>query len=1408
MTKTELFDAHVLAEVRPMVTNMPDHQYVAQTDGSARMRIAKFNDGRYRVKGVPGHTHNSTAICSIEADFSSKRANALTVNPSFSYVPEEKYEADEYITGDTENITDPRFDRAVEKCIGRIRLVPENCHNEIEEPGRSIAEVRTIVSSQNQLKSLTYVDEMGTMVYPENGRDATHEFVGTVPVYIMGLRGAYQASGVALNRYAETRVVLTNGDNELERVFALTADDAHFADTGAAWDGTREYSWDQDSKMYHTPAISVVLTVREVTPAVDSAATGATAAANTGDQDVLAAADTRIRIDFQAAYTTPPGARSCLINPNFDATDVRLANPIYPTNTTRIGVSAVVANQYQECREQYFNLDAVVNADTGQNYLRGGNARFGYFHGMPAARIPLGRPHVIYGGSRVSTSPYGGAQPVSVVTRVRGLHDTAKVTQLVSRLAGLTKTYAAGAVTLTEGGNAVALPAGLFQHRGDTYQTAAGLDYLHQAENFVTRNGPFARRMPDQYSMHSILPGTDACGGGSIFGSMQAALASNAIALGLVAAVAPNLSHDPNSALLQNVNAAGNVIASRFSVDDQAFRAVTDPLDTFPYTGRDLNDIFENTTDNLSPAMAFERLIFNNAATDNSNYRKLVGQTRIRALDDARTVPQPAYLSQVYSDVSQPYLTAAGGGGPQAYYDQFRANMQGNIERYAEARTDCLRRHASSRSLMSRVPLHIGFVHDRLTVNVHSYASISADAAGPVGSSKGRPCIINQALFTTASDAVDTAATAAAAPGAGAPEAAALAAARALLQQLKIYTFFGRVMNNRLVFLGGEAVPALSQFVYRIYDDNTSTYSIMVNAGGQRTITAAEFLRITGDAITSVAFNTFAQLQNYADAFDLPPERGYSLPFYNTEKARNQFISNLTVYGTGTHNPLTSALPFQAITDVSLFDNTTCTSEVSLQPLLNRLYSTTNSASSQDFGTEVNAKVNALTHIRAATDLHQYGYNRRGTAGDLALIGAGLGDQFHVARTLITLDGPGRIKIMNYAIAVNSKYPRYCYVIFGDIGRTALTNQMPTVLRFDMCSSELRMIQDNSGTSAAALANADLPDPYTMYTCAPVQRFDHATNSWANTLSAAQFAAIATNTPAGLPSGGNSRTHVLLQFDSFDFMQDIRDQFGFQPQIDQGFGLAFRSRMRVSEPMCAPILNPNVRIQSGPPLNFDTRHLPPEMRDFDLLLRDIDFSFLPQPGVNGQPWALTNLRSYEFAGGNQVQTAVDSLLYLPEFKEYKLPIRDLAFDHTIYTSNGMPSYIALFCRHLESKNALNYDVQQPLIATLNIACDTTKRKSNVVTDDLGKHHLFHLTMRNVHPASGYDSAAYNKRQVVLLAAEDIGLMSLRTADYQTLRRVRFQLSGTINSVGNLTVLFVYNNRGLEIRGADIKVVRV
>ena len=48
------------------------------------------------------------------------------------------------------------------------------------------------------------------------------------------------------------------------------------------------------------------------------------------------------------------------------------------------------------------------------------------------------------------------------------------------------------------------------------------------------------------------------------------------------------------------------------------------------------------------------------------------------------------------------------------------------------------------------------------------------------------------------------------------------------------------------------------------------------------------------------------------------------------------------------------------------------------------------------------------------------------------------------------------------------------------------------------------------------------------------------------------------------------------------------------------------------------------------------------------------------------------------------------------------------------------------------------------------------KKSDTIFDtDI--HELFHMTQRNVHHRSEYESTAFNKRQTILLATEDIGI---------------------------------------------------
>ena len=102
-------------------------------------------------------------------------------------------------------------------------------------------------------------------------------------------------------------------------------------------------------------------------------------------------------------------------------------------------------------------------------------------------------------------------------------------------------------------------------------------------------------------------------------------------------------------------------------------------------------------------------------------------------------------------------------------------------------------------------------------------------------------------------------------------------------------------------------------------------------------------------------------------------------------------------------------------------------------------------------------------------------------------------------------------------------------------------------------------------------------------------------------------------------------------------------------------------------------------------------------------------------------------------------------------------------------------------------------------------CNTTQKRSNTILN-AGVHQLYHITQRNVHSRAEYDRDAFNKRQVVLMSAEDIGLMGLE--DYQKEKRAVFRFQGTVDQQARVTALMIYTNRGLYIHGRQLSVVRL
>ena len=123
--------ANPLPEVTPVVTSMPTSGWRIQTGGSARRRVV-YNKGTtldavYDIAGVPGHTHNASAIISVNADYTRYREVALNVGANIWAYGALNLPVHMLTDSIDPDNADERYERAIERCIGYITLQPENC---------------------------------------------------------------------------------------------------------------------------------------------------------------------------------------------------------------------------------------------------------------------------------------------------------------------------------------------------------------------------------------------------------------------------------------------------------------------------------------------------------------------------------------------------------------------------------------------------------------------------------------------------------------------------------------------------------------------------------------------------------------------------------------------------------------------------------------------------------------------------------------------------------------------------------------------------------------------------------------------------------------------------------------------------------------------------------------------------------------------------------------------------------------------------------------------------------------------------------------------------------------------------------------------------------------------------------
>ena len=1317
---------HILPEVRPVVTSMPDQTYMAQTDGSARARDLKLDsNNNFFISGVPRHTHNATAIAGIVGDFTVRRTTAVQAARDWYVHDDEKAEnlaLLDFANGPRFHDSERgRYDRAIEKGIGRIRLVPENCHQSIEEPARAISEIRTIVAAHDQLDSMTYTEEQGSYVDTRTGRDASAEFVSEVNVDLIGYSGFTSTtdfldrrSSVYIRAHDEGTLVgcyTVKGPGRIKRPGTSAF---------VEWDGTVPFRFKVEGTGQHARYECEAFTLN--LPVIPVTITDADPANDVPGEEQI------ITFEFDSAVTFPQQDGNCF----FAAT----------------ATGGPYGSLEEEVRAQF--EDSTVAVEKGLSCYTDDDqfdtVTYKLF-GCPAFRIPTGRAVPLYGPPRSVDAAARAESHHNDLTSLRDaimIIDGRKMNYLNPRISPVNGLYALVAGGVYQGDNSITPVAELNSGLLDNTKTSDGGFQIFEI-------GPQKRTVNVTHSMYKYdMPRQVLC---NRYTANEGVKRFGGAPVARLQTEAFDLAGDHDI-----LNLGANY--SFFTASQVAYTRYHD-YDIAYLRGQDIY---------VDPQWAKSK--------ENFEMFQMVAHTQGRG--------HVGYAIRRDTQVAQDLLEADHPGYKE---------LIDNLEELTKGGT------------LSIVPIDFAFIHDGLVVSPID-ATAAQKALGTIS-------------FVPTGTEIDNARTAAEAMGAAAN---VIAYHEAIERFAAAWTIYHGQHTNYFSNVGGPLlIVTADDGTEFVYPGNHATPALR----NQPYITAAVLARLQAN----------------------PPTATVDL-IWDEALLRRQTVSvkNLNEVHTSTVSP------FYAVGDFVSYDSAlgAFTTHIDLSALQVGLQSTCNAnyraAISNDLvltapvsivlhanilqrpsDAELNAAntaANAPAAPQHAIDYNTlltkflngayYGYDVAAANGAVGAAArkvvyettkAGIGDQFLVPLADISFPAATNLlTLKNYALNTVVKPSgtgtRYAYLFFGDVGRIVADRKYATMVRVDMNSARCHLKQLGNGADSPFVMHTEFVD-------AVVANPANATDQVVTPFTRVLFNAMAANTPTlNAPPGGNLVSHVLIQMDTSLLQSHIvdNDVAGLGQFMTSEQGLVYRSKRRVTQPLCAPILNPDVRIGCLPPLNFGTRHLPPEMRDFKLTLSDVDFSFLPTP-TEGDGWQFEPLKMFQFSGGNQVATAQDSLLYLPEFKHYEARIGN-QFDQTIYTSNGMPSYFAFFLRHSDPKEGNNHFLRQPMIETLNIQCQTTKRHSDVVTNDLDKGFLYHMTMRNVHPMSGYQSSRYNMRQVVLLAAEDVGLMSLKTTDYQQVRRVRFQITGKTNGPGQLHMLLIYNNRGLEVFGADLKVVRL
>ena len=1460
-----------LPEVRPEVVSMPIEGFIMQTGGSARRSFIK-NTGNndYFVHGVPGHTHNASAMISVTADYERRRGVTSTIDREV-WADEDILLAEEHFVDSIEpEDAEDRYERSIERGIGSMTLIPENCQHTINEPTRSISEIRSIVTPKDQIKSMTYVNNEFGWVSPVTGELDDFNNCEPVQVNFFGYSALPELITDELGRVdIQSPVYIGALSNRTHRY--LIADRGASAPGGAQnWDGNVPFYWEEQERVYRSRPFDKYFTAVELKtdyasasntleiigkcPRIDKVIAVAgggggqiTIPAN-AQMDVVAAGKTFNRLvvsNDQPQYI--PFDPQNPNNPHHDLLNFKVSFPAYETSQATDGYCILSRATHRDPT----SVTASAGADiipllpvTTYNPTVKIYEQTMWF-GPSAYRIPVGQHYALPGPPRsvVYTSEDGGNYPGRTDDRsetffkeIRMIENAQQMTRqyalefrkMVAEVADEQSTEL-DLVTQNAsiGGNQVAMPANRFVVADNMYATY----WSNCTPNF----------------------------GFSPYGFFNAALEYHA-----------TIVQNPNQVQITEANRPrlfnyrGNGLDNRFKYEKSPYIHGGLFMPSNPATSVEIRQTVGSQVNRKQQHM--RAIQHQNGNVDNITlvadpYNQLVACPLLSFL---HTCAIKLRVAQGAATVLPQYQGADIQGIP---LDQFLGHRE-STPNFSGAGSTALfdLQIVIPRGTSTSFLVHASgapWVANNTGVNRYKIHHREWVDRSLIGFNDEREQYFGTSIatydFTPAYDEIRT--------------------------------------NSKFAFNGGYRLySAELQMQYRrtqIHNvQNTTTnqfenyYQVVdIPPGNWRITVPIQQQLLMADGTPMFEFHPLHNGQPIAAVVNGVVQPNHfrarkalfvgAGPFYATPWEVTQYGVDLS--GTGPLNAYNQDFGFRFVAQqfnplamvpqmdpdvdeesepfICFMDHTKTSYEQELH-LLDFTMPCGHLATSQAMFEDVEEekgqgpfRVHTIDHY---TENHDDNANYDQVTGHYQRHADEFGNYFVLDTNQIlshNVDGVMCLEFPNkyWEFAKN----RPMFLLFNNYGRA-----------YQQLDLEYqRTVGNINANPPTGFGNfpGPLNGPFRDYNdnnpnaeMDPVYPYAYAFSSSDCKSRLSTVAGVARTLSMYVPQaslmrvphdGGNAVPFAPIDFNRVactvqangtlnDDGANAQTLNGYNQQHEEthqapkfcifipgekwvekfmtrnyesiradgrSLGLVHRVRNKISQHLCAPILNPNLRIGCIAPLNHETRHLPPEMRDFRLIMDDVNFDFL----LASETPKLGDIVLSEFNGGIQKVAVAESLLYLPNFREFTTQVQeDLTFSVDCYSSTGVPAYMCFFCRDDDDFG------EQPIIITLSLENKTTHKKSDTIYET-DVHELFHLTQRNVHDRATYDHVAFNKRQTILLATEDIGIMGMSTTKhYQKQKRIVVHVSGRCSNTGTFKVLFIYNNRGLFLQGVQQSVIQL